>query len=147
MAQRSERDHGSLKRFEVSIEERLLDAFDKLISRRGYHNRSEAIRDLIRDRLVEEEWASGNREVMGTITLVYDHHTRELQSRMTELQHQHHAHVISTLHVHMDHHNCLEVLVVRGRPREIRALSDGLISLKGVKHGRLNATTAGRSLT
>lgn len=140
------RDPAGLIRFGVSIEKKLLDLFDRLISKRGYRNRSEAIRDLIRDKLVEEEWAGGTREVVGTLTLIYDHHTRELQARMTELQHTYHAHVISTLHVHLDHHNCLEVLVVRGRPREIRALSDGLLSLKGVKHGRLAATTSGKMI-
>lgn len=144
MKSKKNRDGGPLLRFGVSIEKKLLDHFDRLIGKRGYRNRSEAIRDLIRDKLVEEEWASGTREVVGTLTLIYDHHTRELQSRMTELQHTYQTHVISTLHVHLDHHNCLEVLVVRGRPREIRALSDGLLSLKGVKHGRLAATTSGK---
>jgi CopG family nickel-responsive transcriptional regulator len=141
---RTRRDEEALARFGVSIEGRLLAQFDKLIGRRGYRNRSEAIRDLIRDRLVEEEWAAGNREVAGTLTLIYDHHTRDLQSRMTELQHRHHTHVVATLHVHLDHHNCLEVLVVKGRPREIRALADGLTSLKGVMHARLSATSTGR---
>jgi CopG family nickel-responsive transcriptional regulator len=134
----------SLTRFGVSIESKLLAQFDRLIGKRGYRNRSEAIRDLIRDRLVDEEWGAGNREVVGTLTLIYDHHTRELQAKMTELQHRYHAHVLSTLHVHLDHHNCLEVLVVRGRPREVRALSDGLLSLKGVKHGNLSASTSGK---
>jgi CopG family nickel-responsive transcriptional regulator len=146
MGKDKHRDPAGLIRFGVSIEKKLLDLFDRLISKRGYRNRSEAIRDLIRDKLVEEEWAGGTREVVGTLTLIYDHHTRELQARMTELQHTYHAHVISTLHVHLDHHNCLEVLVVRGRPREIRALSDGLLSLKGVKHGRLAATTSGKMI-
>lgn len=142
------RDEGgdALSRFGVSIDGRLLSQFDRHIQRRGYRNRSEAIRDLIRDRLVEEEWSSGNREVVGTLTLIYDHHTRELQARMTELQHRHHAHVLCTMHVHLDHHNCLEVLVVRGRPREIRALTDGLMSLKGVKHGQLAASSTGKLL-
>ncbi len=135
-----------LARFGVSIEQRLLEQFDGHISRRGYRNRSEALRDLIRDRLVQDEWNWGNREVVGTLTLVYDHHTRELQARMTELQHDHHAHVLSSLHVHLDHHTCLEVLVVRGKPREIRTLADGLISLKGVKHGQLAATSTGKIL-
>jgi CopG family nickel-responsive transcriptional regulator len=144
MKREKSRDAGPLVRFGVSIEKRLLAHFDRLIEKRGYRNRSEAIRDLIREKLVEEEWASGTREVMGTLTLIYDHHTRDLQARMTELQHTYQAHVVSSLHVHLDHHNCLEVLVVRGRPREVRALSDGLLSLKGVKHGRLSATTSGK---
>lgn len=146
MGRKQEEDGEALARFGVSIDGRLLEQFDRLLSRRGYRNRSEAIRDLIRDRLVVEEWSSGSREVVGTLTLIYDHHTRELQARMTELQHRHHAHVLSTLHVHLDHHNCLEVLVVRGRPREIRALADGLLSLKGVKHGQLAASSTGKLL-
>lgn len=146
MKKDSHRNGGPLQRFGVSMEGRLLDLFDRMIAKRGYRNRSEAIRDLVRDKLVEEEWAAGSREVVGTLTIIYDHHTRELQTRMTDLQHTYHAHVVSTLHVHLDHHNCLEVLVVRGRPRDVRALSDGLLSLKGVKHGRLAATTSGKML-
>ena len=142
-----QKDTGALQRFGVSMEGKLLELFDRMIAKRGYRNRSEAIRDLVRDKLVEEEWAAGSREVVGTLTIIYDHHTRELQARMTELQHTYHAHVVSTLHVHLDHHNCLEVLVVRGRPRDVRALSDGLLSLKGVKHGRLAATSSGKNLS
>lgn len=147
MKKDSQKEGRPLLRFGVSMERRLLELFDRMIAKRGYRNRSEAIRDLVRDKLVEEEWAAGSREVVGTLTIIYDHHTRELQSRMTELQHTYHAHVISTLHVHLDHHNCLEVLVVRGRPRDIRGLSDGLLSLKGVKHGRLAATSSGKNLS
>ncbi len=146
MARKRDPEAGSLVRFGVSIEDRLLGSFDALLGKKGYRNRSEALRDLIRDRLVEEEWAAGTREVVGTITILYDHHVRELQARMTEIQHDRHAHIVSTLHVHLDHVNCLEVLVVRGRPREIRALADALFAMKGVKHGQLAASTTGKML-
>jgi len=139
-------EEARLVRFGVSIEAHLLETFDGLIARRGYRNRSEAIRDLIRARIVGEEWHAGTREVVGTLTLIYDHHTRELQARMTELQHEFEGRVVSSLHVHLDRHNCLEVIVVRGRPSDVRALADGLVSLKGVKHGQLAATTSGKMI-
>jgi CopG family nickel-responsive transcriptional regulator len=124
----------------------LLKRFDQLISRQGYGNRSEAIRDLIRDRLVVEDWRRGEKEVVGTITLVYDHHTRELLERLTHLQHNEHGIVLSSLHIHMDERNCLEVLVVRSKADRVRRLADRLIGTRGVKHGRLTITTAGKSL-
>src|SRR3989338_4060082 len=102
-------------RFGVSLDEKLLDGFDRLISKKGYTNRSEAIRDLIRDSLVKDEWEEGDKETVGTITLVYDHHTRELTHTLTDLQHHHHKSIISTTHIHLDQHNCLEVLVVKGK--------------------------------
>lgn len=133
-------------RFGVSLDEKLLDGFDRLISKKGYTNRSEAIRDLIRDSLVKDEWEEDTRETVGTITLVYDHHTRELTHTLTDLQHQHHKSIISTTHIHLDQHNCLEVLVVKGKGRDIKAIADKVIGTKGVKHGKLSATTTGRSL-
>ncbi len=133
-------------RFGISIESVLLKSFDRLIARKGYHNRSEAIRDLIRDRLVREEWRVGEKEMVGTITLVYDHHTRELPDHLTHLQHNHYKLIISSLHVHMDVHNCLEVLVVKGKANQIRKLADHLIGTRGVKHGKLTLTTEGKSL-
>ncbi|MDX1762757.1 MAG: nickel-responsive transcriptional regulator NikR [bacterium] len=135
-----------LTRFGVSIETRLLGRFDKLIKSRGYRNRSEALRDLIRDRLVQEDWNLGTKETVGTITLVYDHHTRELGDNLTHLQHDHFKAVISSMHVHMDEHNCLEVLVVRGQGRRIKKLADRLIGTRGVKHGKLTLTTEGKDL-
>lgn len=133
-----------LTRFGVSIETRLLERFDHLTRGKGYGSRSEAIRDLIRDRLVREEWTVGTRETVGTITLVYNHHTRELSDHLTHMQHDHHQMIISSMHVHMDAHNCLEVLVVRGKAKKIRTLADRLIGTRGVKHGKLTLATAGK---
>jgi len=132
-----------LIRFGVSINENLLKQFDDYIDRKSYTNRSEALRDLIRDHLVEEEWDE-DKETIGTITLVYDHHVHDLMERLTDLQH-HYQHLIqSTLHIHLDADQCLEVLVVRGRSGEIREIADALIATKGVKHGKLSATTTGK---
>jgi len=134
-------------RFGMSIEDTLLEKFDGLIRRQGYQNRSEAIRDLIRDRLVSEQWEAGTEETAGTITIVYSHDTRELTDTLTDIQHRHHAAVVSTMHIHLDGHNCLEVLVVRGRAGQIRGIADRLIGTKGVKHGKLTLTTTGRGLS
>ncbi len=131
-------------RFGVSIPARLLARFDELVEERGYGNRSEALRDLIRDAMVEREW-EGNEETVGTVTLVYDHHVRELAEALTRLQHDHGQSIVSTLHVHLDHHHCLEVLVVKGKAQEIRHLADRLIGTRGVVHGRLTAATTGQS--
>ena len=106
---------GELSRIGVAIDSELLDQFDRLIAQRGYTNRSEAFRDLIRDELVERAWESPDSQVVGTVTLVYDHHVRLLNEKLTDMQHEHHRAILSTLHVHLDHDNCLEVLVVRGR--------------------------------
>jgi len=109
---------------------------------KGYRNRSEAIRDLIRAAIVEEKMESGDEEMVGTVTLVFNHHVRDLSDKLTEHQHQHHHQVISALHVHLDAHNCLEVLVLRGKAADIKRIADELIGVKGVKHGRLFMTTA-----
>jgi CopG family transcriptional regulator, nickel-responsive regulator len=132
-----------LSRIGVAIDSDLLDKFDHLIGKRGYTNRSEAFRDLIRDELVEQTWESPDSQVVGTVTLVYDHHVRQLNQKLTAIQHDHHHAILSTLHVHLDHDNCLEVLVVRGRSADVRKVADVLISTKGVKHGRLTITTTG----
>jgi CopG family transcriptional regulator, nickel-responsive regulator len=137
---------GELSRIGVAIDTELLEQFDSLISRRGYSNRSEAFRDLIRDELVEHAWESPDSHVVGTVTLVYDHHVRLLSEKLTVLQHDHHRSILSTLHVHLDHDNCLEVLVMRGRAEEVRQIADAIISTKGVKHGRLTITTSGAEL-
>src|SRR5579863_7522372 len=134
---------GELSRIGVAIDSELLDKFDRLIAQRGYTNRSEAFRDLIRDELVEKAWESPERQVVGTVTLVYDHHVRLLNEKLTDIQHDHHKNILSTLHVHLDHDHCLEVLVVRGRSVDVRKVADVLISTKGVKHGRLTITTTG----
>ncbi len=135
-----------LTRFGVSLEEELLERFDRLIQEKGYSNRSEAIRDLIRDALVQRAWEEDSGECVGTITLIYDHHLRELPERLTELQHQHVGRIISTMHVHLDHDHCLEVLAVRGEARLVRSIADQLIGTRGVKHGKLVTTTTGREL-
>lgn len=133
-------------RFGISIDERLLQRFDRLIDEKGYVNRSEAIRDLIRNRLVEEQWEGAEDETVGTVTLVFDHHARELSKRLNEQQHHHHDEVISSMHVHLDHDNCLEVIVVKGTAARVRRLASELIGTKGVKHGQLVMTTTGKNL-
>ena len=135
-----------LSRIGVAIDSDLLEKFDHLIGQRGYTNRSEAFRDLIRDELVEKTWESPDSEVVGTVTLVYDHHVRLLNEKLTGIQHDFHHSILSTLHVHLDHDNCLEVLVVRGKSSVVRKVADVLISTKGVKHGRLTITTSGAEL-
>jgi CopG family nickel-responsive transcriptional regulator len=132
-------------RFGVSLDHHLLDKFDRMIQDKNYTNRSEALRDLIRDHLVEEEWGS-NKETVGTITIVYDHEVRELEDALTSLQHRSHRLIKSTLHVHLDEDNCLEVLVVQGKSGEIKKIADRLIGMKGVKHGKLSTTTTGKGL-
>lgn len=134
-------------RFGVAMDDDLLQKFDSLIDRKGYENRSEAIRDLVRNLLVEDEWAgTGTAETVGTITLVYDHHVHDLQDNLTDLQHNLHESIVSTVHVHLDAHNCLEVLIVKGQSADIKAAADKLIGTKGVKHGRLTMTTTGKEL-
>jgi CopG family nickel-responsive transcriptional regulator len=137
---------GELSRIGVAIDSDLLDKFDSLIGERGYTNRSEAFRDLIRDELVEKSWESPGSPVVGTVTLVYDHHVRMLSDKLMDLQHEFHRSILSTLHVHLDHDNCLEVLIVKGKAGVVRKISDALISTKGVKHGRLTITTSGAGL-
>ena len=137
---------GDLSRIGVAIDTDLLDKFDRLITQRGYTNRSEAFRDLIRDELVEKAWESPESAVVGTVTLVYDHHVRMLSDKLTDIQHDFHRSILSTLHVHLDHDHCLEVLVVRGKAAEVRKVADVLISTKGVKHGRLTITASGAEL-
>jgi CopG family nickel-responsive transcriptional regulator len=137
-----------LVRFGVSLDQRLLGDFDKLVRRRKYATRSEAIRDLIRDQLVSQEWAGGmNRESVATITFVYDHHVRNLTRTLTHIQHDFQGHIMAGMHVHLDHDHCLEVLVVKGKGSEIRKVADALVSVKGVKHGKLTMTTTGKGLS
>jgi CopG family nickel-responsive transcriptional regulator len=126
-----------LARIGVAIESKLLASFDALIAKLGYTNRSEAFRDLIRERLVREGSENPNQEVVGALTLVYDHHKRNLNDKLTELQHDHHANIVSTLHVHLDHDNCLEVLILRGKAKKVRKIAELLISVKGIQHGQL----------
>lgn len=135
---------GRLVRFGIAIDGDLLAEFDARVGG-GYRNRSEAIRDLIRERLVEREWEESG-EVAGAITIVYNHHRRELLDRIMDIEHDCHGIIISTTHVHLDHHNCLETAVVRGKSEDVRALFTKLRSLKGVKHATISRATTGRSL-
>jgi len=135
-----------LARIGVAIDSLLLRKFDQLIEERGYTNRSEAFRDLIREELVQKSWESPEADVVGTVTLVYNHHVRMLSEKLTSMQHDHHKNILSTMHVHLDHDNCLEVLVVKGKAKNVQKIADGLISTRGVKHGRLTLTTTGVEL-
>ena len=135
-----------LVRFGVSLDHHLLDDFDRHIARKKYTNRSEALRDLIRDNLVGQEWDE-NKETVGSITFVYDHHIRDLTKKLKDIQHRFQAVILSGMHVHLDHAHCLEVLVVRGKGSDITRVSDALLSVKGVKHGKLTMTTTGKGLS
>jgi len=126
-----------LSRIGVSLDSELLHRFDRFIAGKGYENRSEAFRDLIRERLVGSAVVAPTAIVVGTVTLIYDHHARLLPQKLTDLQHEHHEVIISTLHAHLDHDTCLEVIVLRGKSLEVQALADRLISTKGVQHGQL----------
>ncbi|MET0385602.1 MAG: nickel-responsive transcriptional regulator NikR [Polyangiales bacterium] len=130
-----------LERVSVAIEKSLIDRFDALIERDGKASRSEAIRDLIRNRLIEEEIGAGRGEVVGTLTVIYDHKKRELAERLVATGHEHHEQVLASMHVHLDEQNCLEVVAVRGRVKEVRHLAEHLIGMKGVKHGKLVLST------
>ena len=138
---------GKLKRFGVSLNSDLLVKFDKLIDGKGYGNRSEAIRDLIREELVSEEWKSGNKETVGVFSLVYDHHESDISQLINNVQHNNLNIIRSSTHVHIDHHNCLEVIILKGNSKEIKKLTDQLSSTKGIKHGKLIMTSTGSGLT
>lgn len=133
-------------RFTVSVPADLARQLDQVARDKGYSSRSLAVADMIRSWLVEHQQRFAGKEIAGTITLVYDHHKHGLQETLTDLQHDHHGSIISSLHVHLDHHNCLEVLVVRGKPAHIQEVADCLVSAKGVKHGKLTITTTGKDL-
>ncbi len=137
-----------IERIGISLEDELLARFDRLIEEKGYENRSEAIRDLIRDALVQRAWSQpdGREERVAVVTLVYDHDATSLAHKLAHVQHENHKAVVSALHVHMDAHNCLEVLVLRGRGREVLAMGEELISTKGVKYGKLVPATTGQTL-
>jgi CopG family nickel-responsive transcriptional regulator len=136
-----------LRRFSISMTEGLVRQLDAMAKAKGYPNRSRAVADIVRAQLVEHRAERGNHEIAGTITLVYDHHKRGVQALLTEIQHRHPHLIISTLHVHLDHDNCLEVLAVRGRARDVKGIADRLATTRGVKHGRLTVTTTGREFT
>ncbi len=132
---------GVLSRIGVAIDSELLARFDRFIAKQGYTNRSEAFRDLIRDRLVSAAVEFPEAFVVGTVTLIYDHHSRLLPEKLADLQHAHHALIISTTHAHLDHDTCLEVIVVKGESKRVNKLADLLIGVKGVQHGRLVLTS------
>ena len=127
-----------IERVGVSLEKELLGAFDKLIAGKGYQSRSEAIRDLIRQQLSSDRLSDEKAEAVAAVVLVYDHHAAAIMERLTELQHSHFLKTISSLHIHLDHHDCLEVIVLRGKVGEINKMGDRLVSIKGVKLGRVN---------
>ncbi len=135
-----------ITRFGVSIPDNLLEKFDMIIEERGYTNRSEAIRDLIRDFIVRYEWETGDADVAGTITMVYNHDEADVVKELLDLQHDYLNEIVSSIHVHMDRHNCLEVVIVKGKAKRIKEIADRLLSLKGVKHGKLVMTTTGKEL-
>jgi CopG family nickel-responsive transcriptional regulator len=131
-----------LERVSLAIEKKLIERFDRLLERRDKKNRSEAIRELVRNRIIEEEWETGRGETVATVTLVYDHTKRELADRLLEAGHEHHGMVLATMHVHLNETNCLEVIALRGRSTELRHLADQLIGMKGVRHGKLVMSSA-----
>ncbi len=133
-------------RFGVSLDTTLLDSFDALCQRNGYGNRSEAIRDLIRKALVEDTWSRADDIIAGTLTLVYDHHKSDVSKRLMAIQHDDHDCIITTMHVHLDHHNCLEVLVLKGDAGRVDTLAKRLLSTRGVKHGAFSMTTTGQDV-
>lgn len=133
-----------VERIGISLEKSLLGRFDKLIEGKGYSNRSEAVRDMIRDKLVEEEWTAPKGEAVATVLLVYEHETMDLSQRLTGMEHEAFHRVVASMHVHMDHDNCLEILVLRGPGEEVKKLGERLISLRGVKHGRFIPGTTGK---
>ncbi|MGA9882657.1 MAG: nickel-responsive transcriptional regulator NikR [Candidatus Acidiferrales bacterium] len=135
----------NLARTGVSLEQDLLKKFDDFIGKKGYQNRSEAIRDLIRERLIQED-SDENKVVVGTLTFVYDHHRPNLTEKLVAAQHHAGGNVLAATHVHLDHHNCLEVIIMKGRGGDLRGLTNGILSLRGVKHGQLVVTTTGKDL-
>lgn len=133
-------------RFGVSLEKNLLIKFDSLIEKQGYKNRSEAFRDLIRKLLVSEEWKDEKRETVGILCLIFSHKMRELTETLIKLQHKYLDLIISSTHIHLDKHNCLEVIVLKGKSYLIKKISDELLSTRNVKHGELLMTTTGRDI-
>lgn len=135
-----------ITRFGVSVDTKLLNSFDKLINKLGYKSRSEAFRDLIREKLVSEEWKDEKAETVGILGLVFSHDTRELTEILTRIQHDYLDIIVSSTHIHLDHHNCLEVIILKGKCSLVRKISNKLLATKNVKHGKLIATTTGKHL-
>lgn len=134
------RESSSLTRFGVSMDDQLLKSFDELIIEKGYKNRSEAVRDLVREVLVKETWNDKDQLVAGSIQIFYDHHQRGLIENLTSIQHDYHHMVLATTHIHLDNHNCLEMIVVKGKANELQQLSNQLLSIKGVNYGNFSVT-------
>ena len=134
-----------LVRFGVSLEKNLLNKFDKHIKIKNYSNRSESLRDLIRQELITKEWQEG-KEIAGAITLIFNHHKRELVNKLTDIQHDFQKIIISTQHIHLDHDNCLEIIAIKGNPKEAGRLVDILKAVKGVKHATLSMSTTGKRI-
>lgn len=135
-----------ITRFGVSVDTKLLHSFDKLIKKLGYKSRSEAFRDLIREKLVSEEWEDKKAETVGVLALIFSHDSRELTEILTRIQHKYLDVIVSSTHIHLDHHNCLEVIILKGKSFLVREISDKLLATKKVKHGKLIATTTGKHL-
>ena len=135
-----------LVRFGISLEQSLLEKWDGLLRNKGYTNRSEAFRDLIRAELVKREWTGSGGDVVGAITLVYDHHKRELVNKLTDMQHNFTGLIFASQHIHIDHHNCMEIIAVKGSPAQIEGLADKMKGAKGVKYGALSMATTGKDL-
>ncbi|MEI6516597.1 MAG: nickel-responsive transcriptional regulator NikR [bacterium] len=136
----------TVNRFSLSMPAGLVRQLDQMVKAKGYVNRSQAVADMVSAHLVEHHGEDDSREIAGTITLVYDHHKRNVQALLTDIQHDHQEVIIATLHVHLDHHNCMEVLAVRGRAATVRLVADQLIAARGVKHGKLTVTTTGEDI-
>ena len=136
----------NIVRFGVSIDNKLLQWFDSVISDKGYVNRSEAIRDLIRDMMVKDETSDPESESIGTLTLVYSHDIKELADKLNDIQHHYHESIVTTIHIHLDEHNCLEVLILKGKTKDIQSIADKLLSVKNVRHGKLSITSTGKDL-
>lgn len=137
-----------LVRFGIAMDSDLLERFDSFVAERGTAaNRSEAVRDLVRQALIDSEVVEDDSEVVGTITMVFNHHTSDLNDKLDNVQHDHFNEIISTMHVHLDAHNCLEVIVLKGKKSTVSRIADALLGTKGVKHGKLVVTTTGESFS
>lgn len=136
-----------VSRFGVSMDTKLLEQFDDRIQQKGYSNRSEAVRDLVRNALIDDLWSREDEHVVGTVTIVFDHHHRDLAAKLTDHQHSHTDAIVSTLHVHLDAHYCLEVVVLKGTAKDVRKIADSLIGTRGVIHGKLVCTATGQHVS
>lgn len=145
-AKATDDDHHQLVRLSMSIEKPLFEQFERLVEQHGYANRSEFIRDLIREQLVHQDWEAGRRDMIGTITILYDHHTYQLSKKLTDIQHDKHEMFLATTHLHLTHELCAEMIMVRGKPERIREMADRLRQQKGVLHAALSISSMGDGL-